>query len=296
MTDRREMRKKIFLETMDYIEKNKNIYKFNSHMIVGNTDSVPIKTDKIHKTTIEIYDMDTLDCSIKTHNENLFTKIGFLVMASEVSRGGGVKTGALAQEEDIARRSDLYNALTKIPYPLKQYETIVIRNCKIVRKNEIDDYDFLKEPYSMTALLSPAFRNPVLKSEEFVIKYKEAMKKKIRILLNSAILEGIEIIILGAWGCGAFNNPPELVAECFKEEIIENYNTQFKKIIFAILDNKKHESNCMIFKKIFKPLMIKEEVKIEFPLISSKILSKEIKIKEKEEKEDKFPSLSSLFS
>lgn len=43
------------------------------------------------------------------------------------------------------------------------------------------------------------------------------------------------MLILGAFGCGAFKNPPELVAKAFKTVISENhYDECFRKIVFAI--------------------------------------------------------------
>ena len=43
--------------------------------------------------------------------------------------------------------------------------------------------------------------------------------------------EGNQVIILGAWGCGAFKNPVEIVARAFAE-LVKNY--QFETVEFAL--------------------------------------------------------------
>jgi hypothetical protein len=49
--------------------------------------------------------------------------------------------------------------------------------------------------------------------------------------IEDAIKEGNEVIILGAWGCGAFKNPIEIVAKIFVE-LVKNYN--FEIVEFAL--------------------------------------------------------------
>ena len=53
-------------------------------------------------------------------------------------------------------------------------------------------------------------------------------KSRIKNIFEVAIENGITTLILGAFGCGAFKNPPELVAAAFYETIHENrYAEQF---------------------------------------------------------------------
>ena len=44
-----------------------------------------------------------------------------------------------------------------------------------------------------------------------------------------------EALVLGAFGCGAFHNPPFIVAEAFRQVMISSrYINSFKEVIFAI--------------------------------------------------------------
>ena len=55
--------------------------------------------------------------------------------------------------------------------------------------------------------------------------------------LKVAYEENYDTVILGAFGCGAFSNPSELIAKFYKKIIDKYFAGAFKKIIFAILDD-----------------------------------------------------------
>lgn len=57
---------------------------------------------------------------------------------------------------------------------------------------------------------------------------------------------------MGAMGCGAFQNPPVVVAQCFKRVLEEGeFNGVFEEIIFAVLDSR-GEGNLGIFQDILQ--------------------------------------------
>lgn len=61
--------------------------------------------------------------------------------------------------------------------------------------------------------------------------YEDIIRSRIKKILDVAAKEGNEVVILGAWGCGAFKNPVEIVARIFAESL-RNYN--FKIVEFAL--------------------------------------------------------------
>lgn len=61
----------------------------------------------------------------------------------------------------------------------------------------------------------------------------EIHKKRLTRILDIAVLNGAEVVILGAFGCGAFQNKPEVVARAAKE-VITDYRHAFKTIEFAV--------------------------------------------------------------
>jgi hypothetical protein len=65
----------------------------------------------------------------------------------------------------------------------------------------------------------------------------ETLKKCIRNFFEAARLGGSDTLVIVPLGCGAFKNPPGHVCELFVE-IMKEYEGVFKKIIFAIIDDK----------------------------------------------------------
>ncbi len=78
------------------------------------------------------------------------------------------------------------------------------------------------------------------------------MVNLIRNILEVAASNDADILILGAFGCGTFNNPPELVAEVFRRLLEDKgYGRFFKKIIFAIKKNNEQNTNLLAFRNVF---------------------------------------------
>lgn len=73
---------------------------------------------------------------------------------------------------------------------------------------------------------------------------RETMLDKIRMMLRIAALEGHTRLVLGALGCGAFNNPKEKVAECFLQVFGEPEfrGGWWREVVFAVMDMEREES------------------------------------------------------
>jgi len=65
----------------------------------------------------------------------------------------------------------------------------------------------------------------------------------------TAISHKIDVLVLGATGCGAFRHDPRMEASLWKETLIK-YGNYFEQIIFAILDHP-GGNNVMAFQKEF---------------------------------------------
>jgi uncharacterized protein (TIGR02452 family) len=62
------------------------------------------------------------------------------------------------------------------------------------------------------------------------------MKQRIRYVLAVSEKNGIDLLILGAWGCGVFKNDPETIADNFKKVLTEIPKFNIPQIFFAVLD------------------------------------------------------------
>ena len=61
--------------------------------------------------------------------------------------------------------------------------------------------------------------------------YESVIRGRIKKILDVASKEGNEVLILGAWGCGAFKNPVEVIARVFVE-LLKEYD--FETVEFAL--------------------------------------------------------------
>ena len=59
--------------------------------------------------------------------------------------------------------------------------------------------------------------------------------RRIKNILEAAIDHDVEALVLGAFGCGAFNNPPDVVAKAFQELLLEErYLHAFSRVAFPV--------------------------------------------------------------
>jgi uncharacterized protein (TIGR02452 family) len=174
-----------------------------------------------------------------------------LNMSSWRRPGGGVETGAGAQEEELFRRSNYFKHLHKKYYPFKFYDTIISKGVEFFRNGSDKGYTILNKPFKIDCIAAPALRNPQLTrtyddfgNEEDIFM----MEQKIRSLLFAAAKNGNDCIILSAWGCGAFGCPPKGVARLFKK-VLKEFTGVFKETPFAITGN-----NFLPFYEEFKTI------------------------------------------
>ena len=73
---------------------------------------------------------------------------------------------------------------------------------------------------------------PELQDEdEIPADYEEQLTSRVRKILDVAAKERNEVLIWGAWGCGAFENPADVVASVF-HKVLKTYD--FELAEFAI--------------------------------------------------------------
>jgi uncharacterized protein (TIGR02452 family) len=70
-------------------------------------------------------------------------------------------------------------------------------------------------------------------------------------MLTCAAAKGADILVLGAFGCGAFQNDPEVVAKAYKTAL-EVFPKVFKQIEFAVYCPPTGSRNYDVFKKVIQ--------------------------------------------
>ncbi|MEE1032395.1 MAG: TIGR02452 family protein [Ruminococcus sp.] len=201
--------------------------------------------------------------------QNLITdnkKTAVLNFANAYHPGGGVTIGAMAQEECLCRSSNLYEALT-IPYMVRHYYKWNEKNTGDMSSDRIiyvPDVTVFKSDDTYPENLDTWFHVDVItcaapyydtqkKKPVTIDKLTDVFEHRIRNILEVAIANDVDYLVLGAFGCGAFRNPPELVASVFHKLLVEQgYAGYFEKVVFAIKKSKEICPNLDAFKRIFE--------------------------------------------
>ncbi len=75
-------------------------------------------------------------------------------------------------------------------------------------------------------------------------------RRRVRALLDTLVDAGQRHAVLGAWGCGAFANPPREVARSFRDELAARSDA-FDCVVFAIHDPGYGPDNARVFEEVF---------------------------------------------
>lgn len=192
--------------------------------------------DKVIQFPLIVSTNDTV-AEVISQAKNSVSWIGVLNFASFTSPGGGFLNGAHAQEEDLCHNSNLYERISTetefYAYNIKHKNNGAYENRAIFSYDvEFIDPDTDNE-YLVDVITCAAPNKSVGKYQEISWNNTEILKSRIKFILDIARTEEIQILILGAWGCGVFGQDPKEVAKLFKEELTSGkYN--FERVVFAI--------------------------------------------------------------
>jgi len=217
-----------------------------------------IPIDNKHNTEISIKNCSTIE-AIFQEKEG---KIGVLNFASAKNPGGGFLGGASAQEESLARSSSLYESQIKDKkmYDFNRSQSSFLYSDYMIYSPDVlfwndDNGNYFERPLIADVITSPAPNKGAMlqhNRKDEIENIDEVFKRRMDEVLAIAAKNKIEILILGAWGCGVFRNEPKEVAQLFKEIISEKYSGAFHKIVFAVYDTSEKKSNFKFFEDFFK--------------------------------------------
>ena len=247
--NRREYRIEVFKDTLERIKENKEYQKRGECIVYRETK--PLSLDfKRYNTLISVVNDDCLSVARTLLKKG--DRVGVLNMASPRRPGGGVATGSGAQEENLCRRSNLYTyiANAKGAYPMKSGS---FSSNVCVFKDGESEYRVCA-PYFVDVISVAAYANPTLIKGRLANKEREYTIAQIRNIFRLSYLGGDERLVLSAFGCGAFHNPPSEIASLFGLVLDEEeFKGRFKEIVFAIIDdfNARGEGNYKPFAMYF---------------------------------------------
>lgn len=165
-----------------------------------------------------------------------FGRVAVLNFADALTPGGLVFEGVCTQEEDLCRCSNLYPCISqeKVFDDYYGYNRSLgndIYSDRLIYSKDVlffkdEDYWCIPIRTKCDVITCPA---PVECSD------KQVFVNRIKCILGSAYSKGVDHLILGKFGTGAFGNDPVLVATAFKE-VLDEYKL-FDVVYFPVFDD-----------------------------------------------------------
>jgi uncharacterized protein (TIGR02452 family) len=195
-----------------------------------------------------------------------------LNFASATNPGGGVAHGSSAQEECLCRCSTLYNCLNtraiwdgfytphrKSGNPLHNDDIIFTPNVQVLKD---DDYNVLPQPFAVDVITCAAPNLRPKPSNSYNPNEGEAIDippqelfhlyiDRTQRIMEVAAYNNADVLILGAFGCGAFRNDPLLMARAFNCSL-QHYLHHFHTVEFAVYCRPDKDTNYRTFKEIIQ--------------------------------------------
>lgn len=254
---------KIFEDTRKQCKSNKVLIdsvksSLSAQRLVMESENLPDMDENHHAGKVYVTKNRTMQAAQGYPDK----RVCVLNFASACNPGGGVVSGATAQEECLCRISTLYPCL----------------NTKYNRDNFYMPHRSLDSLYNADMIYTPDVtvfktdtKSPVMlesaewfhvdvitcaapnlkrykgriKNAEIQAVFQERLERIIRLALNY----NCEVLILGAFGCGAFGNSPSTVALA-SYKVLEKYRYCFDTIEFAIYCSDRDTGNYDAFKFI----------------------------------------------
>jgi len=196
-----------------------------------------------------------------------------LNMANAIVAGGGYMEGMPAQEENMFRRTDCHFAVDAEEFDQQQdryrpkYTDLINANdCRVLldtmrprvcirggEQRELTDlgYQWLPQedvfPYYELRSAAADLRSGQNFSKSDCMRRVEAQ-------LDTLREHGVRHAVLSAFGCGAFLNPPEEVAQCYCEALAVR-QSDFDCVAFAIFNPGYGADNYSTFKYVFEKML-----------------------------------------
>ena len=230
---------------------------------------------RFKKTEIVVSGKRSFESAMDLKRENPESKAAVLNFASAFHPGGGVVNGASAQEECLCRRSTLYPLLYRQTVKKQYYDVHARLNDRkatdaviyiedvVIFKTDTDLPELMPEKdwvkVDVMTCAAPDLRQEgnqyfglvngggtMNDAELFGYHVRRGIH-----LLTVAAAKGADTLVLGAFGCGAFRNDPDIVAKAYRT-VLQEFPGVFRKIEFAVFCPPGHSENYDAFSKVFK--------------------------------------------
>lgn len=257
--DRRERMVQVFQDTQAFYRENETLARAveaarRDSVLYGLADcpSLPEEGARTLKEgLVEVSRRRSLEAAVAIRKRHPKARIGVLNFASAACPGGGVKKGSGAQEECLCRCSTLYPALDQKRMwdgfytpnraagdPLHTDACIYTPGVVICKSDEDLPRRLAPEDFVTVDVISCAAPDLRPGRDGAPVRVSRAelyplLLDRARHILSVAVANGVDALVLGAFGCGVFRNDPKLVAAAFFTEL-EQLHHRFDLVEFAV--------------------------------------------------------------
>ena len=243
-------------------------------------NDIPVRSDAVETAVIN---RDCLLVARQLQQEGYNPAV--MNLADAYTACGWYKRGSKAQEEALCRATTLSRSLYQfyvpksgkkdryaveanvtlkdIAYPMDMNFGGIYSPGVTVFRNVADLYSLVEESdiYKVCVISVAALdfnekhgKNLEYRAEDggFTLEGMEIMRNKVRTICRIALANGHDSLVAGAFGCGAFRLPCDVVASLFKETLQEvEFRNKFRKVVFAILDKEGEGGKFAPFYQLF---------------------------------------------
>lgn len=270
----------VFEDTMKWIQEDRELANAvqtsiqGTHLCMeGQTPKLP-KPEQEEPMQVTVTWSRSFEAAARLLTEHPDWRTAVHNFASATNPGGGVAHGSRAQEESLCRLSTLYPVLSDKSLWNPYYKFHRSRNdvrytdaciwspgIRIVKsdmdlperlpKSEWHTVDVLTcaapnlrpRPYNH---MNPGRGVAISLTDEELLQLH---KNRARHMLSVAACYGDQMLVLGAFGCGAFRNNPRVVAQAYRE-VLPEFSYRFRLIEFAVYCTPRDTRNYDAFHQI----------------------------------------------
>lgn len=208
--------------------------------------------------------LEVLDATTQAAAQNLSDEgaVVLLNFASARNPGGGFLGGAKAQEEELCRCSGLYRTLVtqSTYYTVNRNQRSLLYTDHLIYSPQVPFFrlntksKFLDNPWLASVITTPAPNaGALLKREPSALaSIRPTYERRWANILAVAEDNGHRLILLGAWGCGAFRNEPMVAAETARTVLMSpRFVGSFERVVFAVPNiGNRSQANLAAFRKV----------------------------------------------
>ena len=280
--DRREMNRNIFKDTERMCKTDAELsdatkVSVANQRFIAEAEDIPTPELNIYrkKANVVVSKKRTYEAAMAYKGNH----VAVHNFASASNPGGGVVNGAGAQEECLCRCSNLYFCLNtpdmwgmfytphRAAHDPIHNDDIIYTPDIVVFKTDTDSPELMERDdwyiVDVVTCAAPNLReNPSNRynsgdgTRAVTPSNRELQvihEKRLRRILDSAVMNHADTVILGAFGCGAFCNEPQVVATV-AANVVRDYMYAFENIEFAVYCRPNDDSNYRVFNSVLSSL------------------------------------------